>query len=261
MIPLRFLVPCVGYSLLACGGASSLPTGPSSVPASEAGVHASALEYLLERHDVDSDGEISAQEYDRTPRAFARLDRNRDGVVSAGDFLATPRGGSRKRAERAALLVAQFLQTDGDRGRIEADELRSAFAAYDTDGDDRIGEGEFRCGMGQLAPAETGPQSRQALALLRGIDPWLGLLGGIDSDLDGWIARSELLDFFRSRSDGKPWRIAQGDEVLELEVAQRPLEGRVAPDFTLQSLGGGAPVTLSSFVGDQPVALIFGSYT
>lgn len=192
---------------------------------------------------------------------FARLDRNQDGVVSASDFSVAPRKGRRKRAERAALLVAQFLQVGEDRRRIEAEELRRAFAAYDTNTDDRIGEAEFRCGMGLMGAAEPGPQSRQAQVLLEGIDPWSGLLGGIDSDLDGWIARSELMDFFRSRADGQPWRIAQGDEVLELEAAQRPLEGRVAPDFTLQSLEGGAPVTLSSFVGDQPVALIFGSYT
>ena len=37
--------------------------------------------------------------------------------------------------------------------------------------------------------------------------------------------------------------------------------GDVAPDFSLMPLHGDKPVTLSSFVGKRPVALIFGSYT
>jgi hypothetical protein len=36
--------------------------------------------------------------------------------------------------------------------------------------------------------------------------------------------------------------------------------GDPAPDFTLESRGGG-PITLSSFRGRQHVALVFGSYT
>ena len=37
--------------------------------------------------------------------------------------------------------------------------------------------------------------------------------------------------------------------------------GRLAPDFRLEPLHGGAPVSLSAFRGDKPVALVFGSYT
>jgi hypothetical protein len=40
-----------------------------------------------------------------------------------------------------------------------------------------------------------------------------------------------------------------------------PAVGSEAPDFKLPRLGGGEPVTLSSFRGCRPVALIFGSYT
>ena len=43
------------------------------------------------------------------------------------------------------------------------------------------------------------------------------------------------------------------------EGALRP--GALASDFTLEPRGGGAPVTLSSFRGKSPVALVFGSYT
>ena len=37
--------------------------------------------------------------------------------------------------------------------------------------------------------------------------------------------------------------------------------GDVAPDFDLARLDGGNPVRLRSLVSEQPVALIFGSYT
>lgn len=35
----------------------------------------------------------------------------------------------------------------------------------------------------------------------------------------------------------------------------------MAADFTLEPRGGGDAVTLSSFRGKSPVALVFGSYT
>lgn len=40
-----------------------------------------------------------------------------------------------------------------------------------------------------------------------------------------------------------------------------PLIGELPPDFTLKCLGTETSVTLSSFRGQRPVALVFGSYT
>ena len=40
-----------------------------------------------------------------------------------------------------------------------------------------------------------------------------------------------------------------------------PKAGDVAPDFELKDLKGENPVQLSSFRGQQPVALVFGSFT
>jgi hypothetical protein len=37
--------------------------------------------------------------------------------------------------------------------------------------------------------------------------------------------------------------------------------GQMAPDFTLSPRDTGGPITLSSYRGKQPVALVFGSYT
>ena len=46
-------------------------------------------------------------------------------------------------------------------------------------------------------------------------------------------------------------------------VARRgaPRVGELAPDFTLPTIDHKADVTLSSFRGNQPVVLVFGSYT
>ena len=43
--------------------------------------------------------------------------------------------------------------------------------------------------------------------------------------------------------------------------AKAPREGDMAPDFTLYDIEGENSVTLSSFRGKKPVALVFGSYT
>jgi hypothetical protein len=43
--------------------------------------------------------------------------------------------------------------------------------------------------------------------------------------------------------------------------AHAPRVGDLAPDFELRDSGGGNPVRLSSFRGDRPVALVFGSFT
>ena len=43
--------------------------------------------------------------------------------------------------------------------------------------------------------------------------------------------------------------------------AKAPRAGDMAPDFTLYDIEGKNSVTLSSFRGKKPIALVFGSYT
>lgn len=43
--------------------------------------------------------------------------------------------------------------------------------------------------------------------------------------------------------------------------ARAPRVGDMAPDFELSDVDGQNPTRLSSFRGDKPVALIFGSFT
>jgi hypothetical protein len=60
-----------------------------------------------------------------------------------------------------------------------------------------------------------------------------------------------------------PKAVEEVAQVMALE-AKSVQAGDPAPDFSLPRLGGakaGDRVTLSSFFGSRPVALIFGSYT
>ncbi len=66
-----------------------------------------------------------------------------------------------------------------------------------------------------------------------------------------------MLDFFR---DNLRYR----DQITAWQRehdASAPRVGDLAPDFTLQDVTGEHSVTLSSFRGDRPVALVFGSFT
>ena len=43
--------------------------------------------------------------------------------------------------------------------------------------------------------------------------------------------------------------------------ARAPKAGDLAPDFTLYDIEGKDSVTLADFLGEQPVVLVFGSFT
>ncbi len=43
--------------------------------------------------------------------------------------------------------------------------------------------------------------------------------------------------------------------------AQAPKPGAVAADFDLYDVSGKNPIRLSDFIGQKPVALVFGSFT
>ena len=63
----------------------------------------------------------------------------------------------------------------------------------------------------------------------------------------------------RNAPRGQQGRAAQGEPNYRFDSNLKP--GSLAPDFSLEPRGGGRPVTLSSFRGTMPVALVFGSYT
>jgi len=94
-----------------------------------------------------------------------------------------------------------------------------------------------------------------------------------DKNRDGKITKAEasgpLLQRFRQFD-------ANGDGVIDEAELERLTarfrggrqggsggvdEGKPAPDFHLKTVDGKSQVKLSSFAGEKPVALIFGSYT
>lgn len=102
---------------------------------------------------------------------------------------------------------------------------------YDRNGDGRISAEEY-------------PRGKEAFARLdRNGDARLDA-----SDFEGTDRRG------RRGAEGKRRPAARDRE-------SGAAEGTAAPDFTLEPLRGGNPVTLSSFSGKKPVALVFGSYT
>ena len=220
--------------------------------------------YLAKKYDVDGDGRISEQEYQREGGRFDRLDRNDDGVVTAADFERTPgRREGMMRGMRAQRLVAVYFQID-EPGSLALDELGQAVAAYDDNGDGLIGEAEFAAHAEERKVEPPGGDSRMMKMAMRDVEPWAALVVAIDTDQDGRIAAVEFVAFFKDRDDG--------DLVWSLDRSRRrggassrpmsgPSAGEPAPDFALRPANGGPTVTLSSFRKNLPVALIFGSYT
>jgi len=68
---------------------------------------------------------------------------------------------------------------------------------------------------------------------------------------------SELINEFRFSARYRKSLMAVQKKV----AAKAPRAGDMAPDFTLYDIEGKNSVTLSSFRGKKPVALVFGSYT
>lgn len=254
----------------------------------------SAWAYLSGKYDANADGTISATEYDRGAEAYGRLDRNQDGVVDASDF-ASPGGGGMgrggMRSRMAPLTLLRLFQADDDEESLRREEIAVSFSSFDTNGDGRIDESEFQ---------EAAKDRASGMIAMMGGFRFEPLYDEADDDEDGALSLEELEDYFdwrdsdgdgiwtmrRSREDrgGGPGRGsgtgrsgageagngphgngAQGDGGEEsLDAADRDAPaaaGKIAPDFTLRPPKGGDPVTLSSFRGKKPVALIFGSYT
>lgn len=243
-IPAALLLTLAGC---AGGGRGLTETEPASV-----------FDHLRATYDANGDGVVTADEYDRAGGAFARLDRVPDGRIGPEDF--APRGRRPRglaaddaRVRRAAALLAWYFQDDDRPQQLEADELLLAFAAYDANGDGRVGRREFEARSHRRASLGLRPDGRLAgLLEPETTDPWERALLGLDENDDGFATAKELLAFH-----------ADHRAAFDLDLAQleRALPGRPAPDFTLPLHRAPDAVTLSDFAGQRPVALIFGSYT
>ena len=57
------------------------------------------------------------------------------------------------------------------------------------------------------------------------------------------------------------WGLLPGPRVWQWARSGTLAQGDMAPDFTLQTHDHSGQITLSSFRGERPVVLVFGSYT
>jgi len=196
---------------------------------------------LLERCDKDEDGKVTREEWQGPEQIFGQMDRDRDGVVTKEEFQA----------------------------RMQA---RGGF------GMGRGGPG------GRDAPADAS-QKLDAANLLR----------LLDANKDGSVSKEELEKFFRKNDSDEDGKLSEDELKVAITSASRRevievdgpsvVEGQkagiglgyYAPDFGLQPiepyaclqkwLGGDGDqsieqhITLSQLVGEQPVLLLFGSYT
>lgn len=254
-----------GLALAGCqSGSNQVTLGQVSAPMELDDSVDSSWVYLAHKYDVDGDGRITVQEYQREGGRFDRLDRNEDGVVTEADFERRPgRREGMMRGMRAQRLVAAYFQID-EPGSLALDELEQAVAAYDDNGDGLIGEAEFAAHAEDRKVEVPGGDSRMMRRAMGDVEPWEVLVVTLDTDEDGQIAAAEFVAFFKDRDDGDlVWsldRSRRGGAARSRPMSGAP-EGETAPDFALRPANGGPTVTLSSFEESLPVALIFGSYT
>ena len=169
---------------------------------------------------------------------------------------------------RTQRLIAQYFQLDDDNDELALEEMEQAINLYDANNDGYIERDEFesQAEARRIVPSER--MERMMRMALQGMEPWDALIEGTDSDGDGHIAGSEFVAFFKEREDGDGvWSLNRGrggrggpGGANSRAMSGAP-EGEMAPDFTLAPPHGNEPVSLSSFRGSLPVALIFGSYT
>lgn len=159
------------------------------------------------RHDLDGDGQVSADEFGRSDLRFRELDADGDGLVVRDDFEQALAEG-RRRAGAGFLRLA-----DGDRdGEVTAGEWADFVGEIDADGNGVVREDELpappRQGRHRIAPPEGGFGPGPF-----GPDPER-LLGLLDTDGNGVLEVTDLEAAFAT-ADRNGDGALTGDEVPE----------------------------------------------
>jgi hypothetical protein len=244
---------------------SCVPPAPA-VASAEPRVHgrgsAAIWSYLRSRYDADRDGRVAATEYPRDPATFARLDADDDRALTAADF----RGPTRMDVYVATLVLERVahdpreakpeeVEAPGPRALDEAT-LRRAFERSDANRNGLVGEGELDRALAtaQATPAEG------VLDLPGGVRPFPSLVAAMDDDRSGRLGLAEVLAWGERRR-AEALQAPTGPSGTPPARPEPPDVGAEAPDFDLATLDGRTTLSLSSFRGTKPVALVFGSLT
>jgi hypothetical protein len=184
--------------------------------------------WLAGRFDRDGDGAINAEELAAPPRFFRRLDRDGDGLINAEDL---------DWSGRSAFLQGQMM-------------ARARFRALDVDSNGKVARREWDALFDRLA-SEKGYLTAEDLAAAFYTTPSRPRTPPKDQAKapvpSGMPSRSTLLLGLLRGELGSPF--------------EGPKIDQEAPDFALRTHDGKNLIALSSFRGEKPVVLIFGSFT
>ena len=262
-------------ALAGLGGTALAQDGGARRPAGGGG--------LLAALDSDGDGKLSSNELDRAVAVLRSLDEDKDGTVSGPEMGIRPGGGGPGRRGPTAPPFDQWdANGDGKVSREEAPErAHERWNRMDRNGDGFIDQKEQEevQAMFRRMRERGGPQTGGGRGA-RGEGIWKVLAEKYDRDKNGEITLEEY-----GRSEERFGQLDKNDDgkltLADLTSGRRnagagntvrgpegpPKVGDEAPDFELPfatkdgKVAEGRNVRLSSFKGEKPVALIFGSYT
>jgi Ca2+-binding EF-hand superfamily protein len=172
-------------------------------------------EHFTERHDLDGDGLISAEEWALSHPMFQGLDQDENGVVTEEEFEA-----ARQQADtKMAAGVLRFADQDRD-GEITADEWETFLDAVDPDGDGVFQIADLTAVIPERQGGRRGgPGGPQGFGGPPQRDEFLA--NTVDWDDDGVLERSDLEAIFAELD-------ANGDGILQADELPR---GRFGPGY------------------------------
>ncbi|GAC1322034.1 MAG: hypothetical protein NVSMB14_16920 [Isosphaeraceae bacterium] len=191
--------------------------------------------WLADRFDKNGDGAIELKEFQGPSDLFDRLDRDRDGAITADDLDWSDRSTYLRQSALASRMIARMDANSN--GRVAKSEWDAFF--------DQLAQGKRYLVSEDLrrsfftAPSRPKSDNKEK-----------------DKDAKPSSAPAALNDA------PTPLTLLKG--LVSGEVgswSEGPALGAHAPDFSLKTIDGKEIVHLSDKLGDQPIVLIFGSFT